>query len=416
MAEVSSVEVIGQEAMFASSSRRGVIALVLLVTACGGGGSGGSSSATPGIVTNQPHGPADTTGVSDTEIKWGTTFPLSGNPAAAYAPIAYGMDAFFKYINAQGGVYGRKITLNIGDDHYNPADTVEVTRQLVEGDKVFGMIGNLGDATQLAVYKYLEEKGVPNMFLSTGLAIWTNPIVKSRFGGNPDYITEGKFLAQYIVKNFPGKKVGFLLQNDQLGDDGETGLKNGLAGQRREDRRRGEVRGNPVRRIRSDAAAEERRRGSGRRLRHPAASRQHGQARPARRSTGTFPSSSAASTAATSSSLLATPKDSEGVISFTFGHQAYETELPGVQKYEKIWAKYGNGGSLSNFELYGMFVAELNIYILEHDRPGPQPPVLPRRRRIDLPVHVHYLSRLRARQSRARRTTSPRRSSCTTRS
>ena len=66
---------------------------------------------------------------------------------------------------------------------------------------------------------------------------------------------------------------------------------------------------------------------------------------------------------------LATPKDSEGVISFTFGHQAYETALPGVQKYEKIWAKYGNGGSLSNFELYGMFVAELNTHILEQTGP-----------------------------------------------
>ena len=80
-----------------------------------------------------------------TEVKWGTHFPLSQNPAAAYAPIAYGMKAFFDYISAQGGVYGRKITLSIGDDHYNPADTVEVVRQLVEQDKVFGIVGGLGE-------------------------------------------------------------------------------------------------------------------------------------------------------------------------------------------------------------------------------------------------------------------------------
>jgi len=201
-----------------------ILAILLTAAACGGGN--GNGGTTPEATSGSP----DTTGVTATEVKWGTTFPLSGNPAAAYAPISYGMDAMFKYVNAQGGVYGRKLTLVIGDDHYSPADTVEVTRQLVEGDKIFGLIGNLGDATQLAVYKYLEEKGVPNMFLSTGLAVWTHPIVKSRFGGNPDYITEGMFLGQYIVKNYPGKKVGFLLQNDELGADGETGLKKGLEG------------------------------------------------------------------------------------------------------------------------------------------------------------------------------------------
>jgi len=112
-----------------------LVAIVLMVISCGGGDGTSSSSG-----TTKPVGTPDTTGVTDTEIKLGTHYPLSGNPAAAYAPISYGMKAFFDYINAQGGIYGRKINFIIGDDHYNPADTVEVVRKLVEQDKVFGII------------------------------------------------------------------------------------------------------------------------------------------------------------------------------------------------------------------------------------------------------------------------------------
>jgi branched-chain amino acid transport system substrate-binding protein len=340
-----------------------LIVVVLLATACKSGG-GTPPSSTSGVSSTQPTIGPDSTGVTATEVKWGTTFPLSGNPAAAYAPIAYGMDAMYKYVNAQGGVYGRKITLVIGDDHYNPSDTVEVTRQLVEGDKVFGLVGNLGDATQLAVYKYLEERGVPNMFLSTGLAVWTNPIVKSRFGGNPDYITEGTFLAQYIVNNFPGKKVGFLLQNDQLGTDGEIGLKKGLEGSDIKI-----VATEKYEAIQSDVSAQTQR------LKNAGAEvlvafaippQAASMVKTARETLNwDVPILVSGINCSEIFIALATPKDSEGVISFTFGHQAYETELPGTQKYEKIWAKYGNGGSLTNFALYGMFVAELNVYIME---------------------------------------------------
>ncbi len=334
----------------------GAATIVLAVAACG---SGGNPSPSPEANTTP-----DTTGVSAGEIKWGTTFPLSQNPAAAYAPIAYGMKAFYDYINAQGGVYGRKITLDIGDDHYAPADTVEVTRSLVENDNVFGMVGSLGDATQLAVYKYLEDKGIPNMFLSTGLYVWTHPIAKSRFGGNPDYVTEGKFLAQYILQNFPGKKVGFLLQNDQLGIDGETGLKDGLAGSDVQiiDEEKYEA-------VDADVSAQtERLKNAGAEVIvafaiPPQAANMVKSARETLN--WNVPILVSGINCSDIFILLAGAKDAEGVISFTFGHQAYETQLPGVQKYEKIWAKFGNGGSLSNFELYGMFVAELNTYIME---------------------------------------------------
>jgi len=337
------------------------ITITLAVAACGGGG---NPSPSP-----EANSTPDTTGVSATEIKWGTTFPLSQNPAAAYAPIAYGMKAFDDYISAQGGVYGRKITLDIGDDHYAPADTVEVTRDLVENTKVFGLVGNLGDATQLAVYKYLEDMGVPNMFLSTGLAVWTHPIVKSRFGGNPDYITEGKFLAQYMVQNFPGKKVGFLLQNDQLGIDGETGLKDGLAGSNVQiiDEEKYEA-------VDADVSAQTQRlknAGSEVIVAFAIPPQAASMVKSARETLNwDVPILVSGINCSDIFILLATAKDAEGVISFTFGHQAYETQLPGVQKYQKIWDKFGSGGTLSNFELYGMFVAELNTYIMELTGPN----------------------------------------------
>src|SRR3972149_3620736 len=100
-------------------------------------------------------------GVTDTEIKCGTHLPLSQHPAAVYAPIGDGMRAYFDYINdTEGGVYGRKITLIVGDDHYNPSDTVEVVRKLVEQDKVFAIVAGLGEPTPFTAWKYLEERGV----------------------------------------------------------------------------------------------------------------------------------------------------------------------------------------------------------------------------------------------------------------
>ena len=175
-------------------------------------------------------GAGDTTGVTDTEIKLGTHFPLSQNPAAAYAPIAYGMKAFFDYINAQGGMYGRKINFIIGDDHYNPPDTVEVVKKLVEQDKVFAIVGGLGEATHNAVWKYLEENGVPDMFLSTGLDQVDGPRGEDPLCRQPRLRDGGTVLGQYIAKNYPGKKLGLLLQSDEMGQDGEKGLRQGIEG------------------------------------------------------------------------------------------------------------------------------------------------------------------------------------------
>ncbi len=322
---------------------------------------------TPGAATiaaGTPIGQGDTTGVTDTEIKLGIHIPLSQNPAAAYAPIAFGIDAFFDYINAQGGIYGRKITFIIGDDHYNPPDTVEVVKKLVEQDKVFAIVGGLGEATHNAVWKYLEEKGVPDMFVSTGLAKWTDPVVRTRFQGNPDYVTEGAILGQYIAEHYNGKKLGLLLQNDEMGVDGEEGLRRGLEGSDVEivARETYEV-------VQPDVTAQTQR------LKNAGVDVI---------ATYAIPPQAASLAKAARETLnwdvpiivsgincsdifvaLAGVQAAEGVVSVIFGPQVSDTDHPGVQKYTKIWEKYGNGEQFSNFALYGMSTGEMTVYLLE---------------------------------------------------
>ena len=144
-----------------------LLAAGLVVGGCSNGKEEGSS---PG-----PGGPVP--GVTDAEIVLGSHMPLSGSPAATYAGIADGMRAYFEYVNSQGGVYGRKINLIVGDDHYSPPDSLEVVRKLVEQDSVFAIVGGLGDETHLAVMDYLEERGVPDLFVGGGLPQFTDPVV-----------------------------------------------------------------------------------------------------------------------------------------------------------------------------------------------------------------------------------------------
>ena len=345
-----------------------LLSVALLAMSCGEGKEDETAS-TPGAAANAPMLTAqagDRTGVTDTEIKLGTHYPLSGSPAAAYGPIAYGMKAFFDYINAQGGVYGRKMTLIIGDDHYNPPDTAEVVRKLVEQDKVFAMISGLGEETHNAVWKYLEEKGIPDMYLSTGLAKWTDPVVKSRFAGNPDYVAEGTFLGQYIAKVYPGAKLGLLLQGDQLGQDGEKGLRKGIEGSDVEitavetyDAIQSDVT-SQVQRLKSDGVDV---------VAAFAMPPQGASMVKAARETMNWDVPIVVSGILCTDLfiMLAGAENAEGVISFTFGRQAYEPQIPGVQKYEKIWEKFQNGatGPMNNFELYGMSIAEATVWDLE---------------------------------------------------
>jgi branched-chain amino acid transport system substrate-binding protein len=198
--------------------------LLLFLTACGSGKDESStSSATRATGSETP-------GVSDTEVILGTHLPLSQSPAAAYAPYADGMRAYFDYINSQGGIYGRKITLLVGDDHYNPPDALEVVRKLVEQNQVFAIVGGMGDPTHLAVYKYLEENGVPDLFVGGGMEEFSNPFAKTRIVMMARFETEAEIGAEDMKERFAGKRMGIVYQSDAAGTFGMERLTELLKG------------------------------------------------------------------------------------------------------------------------------------------------------------------------------------------
>jgi branched-chain amino acid transport system substrate-binding protein len=167
-------------------------------------------------------------GASDTEIKIGQTMPYSG-PASAYATIGKVQAAYFRMINESGGIRGRKITLLSYDDAYNPTKTVEQVRKLVESDEVLLTFQILGTAPNAAVQKYLNTKKVPQLFAATGATRFTDPEhFPWTMGFNPNYQTEGRVDARFILDNYPTAKIGVLYQNDDLGRDYLSGLKDGL--------------------------------------------------------------------------------------------------------------------------------------------------------------------------------------------
>jgi ABC-type branched-subunit amino acid transport system substrate-binding protein len=167
-------------------------------------------------------------GATDTEIKIGQTVPFSG-PASAYATIGKTQAAYFKMINDQGGVNGRKLNLIQYDDAYSPPKTVEQVRKLVEGDEVLLTFQLVGTPPNAAVQKYLNQKKVPQLFAATGASRFTDPKnFPWTMGFNPNYQSEGRIYGKYILANYPNAKIGVLFQNDDLGRDYVTGLKEGL--------------------------------------------------------------------------------------------------------------------------------------------------------------------------------------------
>jgi branched-chain amino acid transport system substrate-binding protein len=168
------------------------------------------------------------TGASDTEIKIGQTVPFSG-PASAYASIGKTQAAYFKMINDQGGINGRKINLIQYDDAYSPPKAVEQVRKLVESDEVLLTFQIIGTPSNAAVQKYLNAKKIPQLFAATGASKFTDPKnFPWTMGFNPNYFVEGRIYGQYILKEFPDAKVGILYQNDDLGKDYLNGIKAGL--------------------------------------------------------------------------------------------------------------------------------------------------------------------------------------------
>ncbi|WP_291863586.1 ABC transporter substrate-binding protein [Bradyrhizobium sp.] len=168
------------------------------------------------------------TGASDTEIKIGNIMPYSG-PASAYGVIGKTEEAYFKKINAEGGINGRKINFISYDDAYSPPKTVEQARKLVESDEVLFIFNPLGTPPNSAIQKYLNSKKVPQLFVATGATKWNDPKdFPWTMGWQPNYQSETQIYAKYILKEKPNAKIGVLYQNDDYGKDYLKGLKDGL--------------------------------------------------------------------------------------------------------------------------------------------------------------------------------------------
>ncbi len=167
-------------------------------------------------------------GASDTEIKIGNIMPYSG-PASAYGTIGKTEAAYFRMLNEKGGINGRKINFISYDDAYSPPKTVEQARKLVESDEVLLIFQPLGTPTNSAIHKYMNAKKVPQLFVATGATKWGQP---EKFpwtmGWQPNYQSEGRIYAKYILENHPDGKIGILYQNDDYGKDYVKGLKDGL--------------------------------------------------------------------------------------------------------------------------------------------------------------------------------------------
>ena len=168
------------------------------------------------------------TGATDTEIKLGQTMPYSG-PASAYGSLGRTQVGFFKMINDQGGINGRKVNLISLDDGYSPPKTIEQVRRLVENDEVLALFSTLGTPTNSAIHKYVNQKKMPHLFVSTGAGKWNDP---KNFpwttGFQPNYPAEGRVFAAHILATKPNAKIAVLWQNDDFGKDYLNGLRQGL--------------------------------------------------------------------------------------------------------------------------------------------------------------------------------------------
>jgi branched-chain amino acid transport system substrate-binding protein len=170
------------------------------------------------------------TGASDTEIKIGNTNPYSG-PASAYGMIGRTIAAYFNKINAEGGINGRKINFISQDDGYSPPKTVEQARKLVESDEVLLIFQSLGTAHNTAIQRYMNSKGVPQLFVATGATKFGDPKnFPWTMGWQPNYQSESRIYAKYLIEKNPNGKIGVLYQNDDYGKDYLKGLKDGLNG------------------------------------------------------------------------------------------------------------------------------------------------------------------------------------------
>jgi len=179
---------------------------------------------TSAALAQKKYGP----GVTDKEIKIGNINPYSG-PASGYGQIGRTIAAYFNKVNAEGGINGRKINFISYDDSYSPPKTVEQARKLVESDEVLLIFQSLGTPTNTAIHKYMNAKKVPQLFVATGATKWGDPKhYHWTMGWQPNYQSEGRIYAKYLLAKHPNAKIGILYQNDDYGKDYVKGLKDGL--------------------------------------------------------------------------------------------------------------------------------------------------------------------------------------------
>src|SRR5215471_13381784 len=170
------------------------------------------------------------TGATDTEIKIGNIMPYSG-PASAYGVIGKTEDAYFNKINAEGGINGRRVNFITYDDAYSPPKAVEQTRKLVESDEVLLVFGGLGTPSNTAIQRYMNAKRVPQLFINTGATKWNDPKhFPWTMGFQPNYQSEARVYAQYLLQHHRNGTIAILFQNDDYGRDYLKGFKDGLAG------------------------------------------------------------------------------------------------------------------------------------------------------------------------------------------
>jgi ABC-type branched-subunit amino acid transport system substrate-binding protein len=199
----------------------GLTAVAVIAAGCSSGGGSGSSPSSSGSKKLTASAP----GITASTITIGSHQPLTGVAAPGYDEISPASNAYFQYVNAHGGVYGRKIVYKVLNDQYDPTITSTDVHQLVLQDNVFAIFDGLGTPTHLAVVKYLNSSKIPDLFVASGCECWNETSTEPQTTGwQIDYVREGKILGKYLEQKFKGKKIGYFYQDDEFGQDGVKGL------------------------------------------------------------------------------------------------------------------------------------------------------------------------------------------------
>lgn len=184
-----------------------------------------------GLAACSTPGEDDAPGITDDTVTIGTHQPLTGPAAAGYSTISAATAAYFAYVNDNGGIHGRDIEYIVKDDAYDPANTQTAVRQLVTEDRVFAIVNGLGTPTHASVLDYLDEQGVPDLFVSSGSLTWNQPgVYPNTFAFNADYVTEGAALAQYATEQRPDATICVLGQDDDYGEGVLEGVETVVGG------------------------------------------------------------------------------------------------------------------------------------------------------------------------------------------